>query len=194
MTHKTLSISLLGAAQHNSVRRISPTRRLSFSQTSKLLINWGLRFLLRLPCPPFLSGPDCGFRGREILAKLHHLAQSSYYSQATVGLNVAVNKTQGVRDGGVSRKPTSADSITGTSAAPHKGIFGAIPSALVCALARPPWTASGFALVNRCKGPYRPTTWGTDGRSRSVKTSPSILRYANLALTGILRTQGRSQM
>ena len=51
--------------------------------------------------------------------------QGSHYSQATVGLNVAVNITQCVRDGGLSRKPTSADSITGTSAAPHKGIFGA---------------------------------------------------------------------
>ena len=35
------------------------------------------------------------------------------------------------------RSRKSADSITGTSAAPHKGIFGAIPSALACALARP---------------------------------------------------------
>ena len=51
-------------------------------------------------------------------------SQGSHYSQATGGLNVAVNITQGVRDGGLSRKPTSADSITGTSAAPHKGIFG----------------------------------------------------------------------
>ena len=63
--------------------------------------------------------------------------QGSHYYQATVVLNVAVNITQGVRDGGLSRKPTSADSIIGTSAAPHKGIFGAIPSALACALARP---------------------------------------------------------
>ena len=55
-------------------------------------------------------------------------SQGSHYSQATVGLNVAVNITQGVRDDGLSRKPTSADSIIGTSAAPHKGIFGAIPS------------------------------------------------------------------
>ena len=62
--------------------------------------------------------------------------QGSHYSQPTVGLKVAVNITQGVRDDGLSRKPTSADSITGTSAAPHKGIFGAIPSALFCALAR----------------------------------------------------------
>ena len=63
--------------------------------------------------------------------------QGSHYYQATVGLKVAVNITQGVRDDGLSRKPTSADSIIGTSAAPHKGIFGAIPSALACALARP---------------------------------------------------------
>ena len=63
--------------------------------------------------------------------------QGSHYSQATVGLNVAVNITQGVRDDGLSRKPTSADSITGTSAAPHKGIFGAIPSVSACTLARP---------------------------------------------------------
>ena len=62
--------------------------------------------------------------------------QGSHYSQATVGLNVAVNITQGVRDGGLSRKPASADSIIATSAAPHKGIFGAIPSALACAPAR----------------------------------------------------------
>ena len=63
--------------------------------------------------------------------------QGSHYYQATVGLNVAVNITQGVRDDGLSRIPTSADSIIGTSAAPHKGIFGAIPSASACALARP---------------------------------------------------------
>ena len=63
--------------------------------------------------------------------------QGSHYSQATVGLNVAVNITQGVRDDGLSRKPTSADSIIVTSAAPHKGIFGAIPSVLAGALARP---------------------------------------------------------
>ena len=43
--------------------------------------------------------------------------QGSHYSQATVGLIVAVNITQGVRDDGLSRKPTSADSIIGTSAA-----------------------------------------------------------------------------
>ena len=64
-------------------------------------------------------------------------SQGSYYYQATVGLNVAVNITQGVRDDGLSRKPTSADSITGTSAAPHNDIFGAIPSGSACALARP---------------------------------------------------------
>jgi hypothetical protein len=63
--------------------------------------------------------------------------QGSRYSQATVGLNVAVNITQGVRDGGLSRKPTSADSIIGTSAALYKGIFGAIPSVSACTLARP---------------------------------------------------------
>ena len=63
--------------------------------------------------------------------------QGSHYYQATVWLNVAVNITQGVRDDGLSRKPTSADSTIGTSAGPHKGIFGAIPSALACALARP---------------------------------------------------------
>ena len=39
--------------------------------------------------------------------------------------------------GGLLRSRTSADSIIGTSAAPHKGIFAAIPSALVSALARP---------------------------------------------------------
>ncbi len=64
-------------------------------------------------------------------------SQGSHYSQATVGLKVAVNITQGVRDGGLSRMPTSADSIIGTSAAPHKGIFGGIPSVLTGALARP---------------------------------------------------------
>ena len=64
-------------------------------------------------------------------------SQGSHYYQATVGLNVAVNITQGVRDDGLSRKPTSADSINGTSAAPHKGTFGAIPSARLCTLARP---------------------------------------------------------
>ena len=64
-------------------------------------------------------------------------SQGSHYYQATVGLNVAVNITQGVRDDGLSRKPTSADSIIGTSAAPHKGVFGAIPSVSACTLARP---------------------------------------------------------
>ena len=63
--------------------------------------------------------------------------QGSDYYQATVGLKVAVNITQGVRDDGLSRKPTSADSTIGTSAAPHRGIFGAIPSVSACALARP---------------------------------------------------------
>ena len=63
--------------------------------------------------------------------------QGSHYSQATVGLNVAVNITQGVRDDGLSRKPTSAGSIIVASAAPHKSIFGAIPSVSACALARP---------------------------------------------------------
>jgi len=64
-------------------------------------------------------------------------SQGSHYYQATVRLNVAVNITQGVRDDELSRKPTSADSIIGTSAAPHKGIFAAIPPALLCTLARP---------------------------------------------------------
>jgi hypothetical protein len=39
--------------------------------------------------------------------------------------------------GGLLRCRKSADSIIVTRAAPHKGIFGAIPSALICALARP---------------------------------------------------------
>ena len=64
-------------------------------------------------------------------------SQGSHYSQATVGLNVAVNITQGVRDDGLSRKPTSADSTIAACAEPHKGIFGAIPSVSACALARP---------------------------------------------------------
>ena len=34
------------------------------------------------------------------------------------------------------RKPTSADSIIGTSAAPHNGLFGSIPTTLLCTLAR----------------------------------------------------------
>ena len=60
----------------------SARRRFSlwFSQTSKLLINWGLPPFFRFRCPPFLGGPDCGFRGREILAKLHHLARLALLS------------------------------------------------------------------------------------------------------------------
>ena len=54
--------------------------RLSFSQTPKLLINWGLPPFFRFPWSPFFGGPDCGFRGREILAKLHHLARLALLS------------------------------------------------------------------------------------------------------------------
>ena len=53
---------------------------LSFSQTPKLLINWGLPPFFRFPWSPFLSGPDYGFRDREILAKLHHLARLALFS------------------------------------------------------------------------------------------------------------------
>ena len=51
-----------------------------FSQTRKLLIKWGLPFFLRFRCPPSLGGPDCGFRDREILAKLHHPARLGLFS------------------------------------------------------------------------------------------------------------------
>ena len=60
-------------------RKLDPPH-LSFSQTSKLLINWGLPFFFRFRCPPFLGGPYYGFRGREILAKLHHLAKLALFS------------------------------------------------------------------------------------------------------------------
>ena len=54
----------------------------------------------------------------------------------------------------------SADSIIGTSAAPHKGIVGAIPSALLCDSCAAPWTATEAALVKRRKRPCQPTTRG----------------------------------
>ena len=122
------------------------TNPLWFSQTPKLLINWGLPPFFRFRCPPFLGGPYYGFRGREILAKLHHLARLALLSgdrraqrrcePSSVAICTDV-RAQGVRDDGLSRKPTSADSNIVTSAAPHKAIFGGIPSALVSALARP---------------------------------------------------------
>ena len=73
--------------------------------------------------------------------------QGSRYSQATVGLNGAVNITQGVRDDELSRKPTSADSIIVTSAAPHKGIFGAMLSAF--------WPGSLRGPIDRHRGRAR---------------------------------------
>ena len=42
----------------------TPAKRLWFSQTPKLLMNWGLPPFFRFPWSPFLGGPDCGFRGR----------------------------------------------------------------------------------------------------------------------------------
>jgi len=43
-------------------------------------MNLGLPFFLRFPWSPFLGGPDCGFRDREILAKLHHPARLALFS------------------------------------------------------------------------------------------------------------------
>ena len=90
-------------------------------------------------------------------------SQGAHYSQATVGLKVAVNITQGVRDDGLSRKPTSADSIIVTNAAPHKGIFGAIPAGTGLRPCAAPWTATGAAPVSLLasrKECCQPTTRG----------------------------------
>ena len=97
--------------------------------------------------------------------------QGSHSSQATVRLNVAVNITQGVRDDGLSRKPTSADSITGTSAAPHKGIFGTIPSALLCTLARPHGRTPRPRPRSVVRGLDSRRRGASDVRNRSLKTS-----------------------
>ena len=98
--------------------------------------------------------------------------QGSHYYQATVGLNVAVNITQGVRDDGLSRIPTSADSIIGTNAAPHKGIFGAIPAGTGLRPCAAPWTATEAAPVSLLASREEALSADDAGRVKS-KGSPS---------------------
>jgi len=86
-----------------------------FSQTSKLLINWGLPFFLRFPCLPPLVALSAAFL--------------AFFRQRTaLQLEILALRHQlGVLQRSVKRPKLSADSIIVTSAAPPKGIFGVTP-------------------------------------------------------------------